>query len=184
MKGVILAGGLGTRLFPLTKITNKHLLPVYDRPMIYYPIETLVNAGVDVVSTANNHAHDGHREGLLANLATLEGAGLRAIGTGPTLARAREPHIHPTPGGCIAIVPAPTFVNRAATEGGRSAHYPSRQRLYDQVRSSADRCPFVIVYLHGGPQFVDTPTRLGRETFMESHAPQRARTAAAFRPAR
>ena len=45
MKGVILAGGLGTRLFPLTKITNKHLLPVYDRPMIYYPIEALVNAG-------------------------------------------------------------------------------------------------------------------------------------------
>ena len=47
MKGVILAGGLGTRLFPLTKITNKHLLPVYDRPMIYYPIEALVNAGID-----------------------------------------------------------------------------------------------------------------------------------------
>ena len=47
MKGVILAGGLGTRLFPLTKITNKHLLPVYDRPMIYYPIQALVNAGID-----------------------------------------------------------------------------------------------------------------------------------------
>jgi len=46
MKGVILAGGLGTRLFPLTKITNKHLLPVYDRPMVYYPIQCLVNAGV------------------------------------------------------------------------------------------------------------------------------------------
>jgi glucose-1-phosphate thymidylyltransferase len=46
MKGVILAGGLGTRLFPLTKITNKHLLPVYDRPMIYYPIQQLVHAGV------------------------------------------------------------------------------------------------------------------------------------------
>jgi len=46
MKGVILAGGLGTRLHPLTKITNKHLLPVYDRPMIYYPIQCLVNAGI------------------------------------------------------------------------------------------------------------------------------------------
>ena len=46
MKGVILAGGLGTRLLPLTRVTNKHLLPVYDRPMVFYPIQTLVNAGV------------------------------------------------------------------------------------------------------------------------------------------
>jgi glucose-1-phosphate thymidylyltransferase len=49
MKGVILAGGLGTRLFPLTKVTNKHLLPVYDKPMIYYPIQAMVNAGIDDV---------------------------------------------------------------------------------------------------------------------------------------
>lgn len=46
MKGVVLAGGLGTRLFPLTRVTNKHLLPVYDRPMIFYPIQALVNAGI------------------------------------------------------------------------------------------------------------------------------------------
>ena len=47
MKGIVLAGGTGSRLFPLTKITNKHLLPVYDKPMIYYPIQTLVDAGIN-----------------------------------------------------------------------------------------------------------------------------------------
>jgi glucose-1-phosphate thymidylyltransferase len=49
MKGVVLAGGTGSRLFPLTKVTNKHLLPVYDKPMIYYPIQTLVNAGIQEI---------------------------------------------------------------------------------------------------------------------------------------
>lgn len=60
MKGVILAGGLGTRLAPLTKITNKHLLPVYDQPMIYYPIQTLINAGIDdiMIVTGGNSAGD------------------------------------------------------------------------------------------------------------------------------
>lgn len=60
MKGVILAGGLGTRLRPLTLVTNKHLLPVYDRPMIYYPIECLVKAGIRevIVVTGGEHAGD------------------------------------------------------------------------------------------------------------------------------
>jgi glucose-1-phosphate thymidylyltransferase len=60
MKGVVLAGGLGSRLHPLTKITNKHLLPVYNQPMIYYPIQTLINAGIDdiMIVTGGNSAGD------------------------------------------------------------------------------------------------------------------------------
>ncbi|MFH1679259.1 MAG: sugar phosphate nucleotidyltransferase [Candidatus Eisenbacteria bacterium] len=60
MKGIVLAGGLGTRLHPLTKITNKHLLPVYDKPMIYYPIRTLVHAGITdiLIVTGGNHSGD------------------------------------------------------------------------------------------------------------------------------
>ena len=60
MKGVILAGGYGTRLHPLTRVTNKHLLPVYDKPMIYYPIQCLVNAGIKdiMIVTGGNKAGD------------------------------------------------------------------------------------------------------------------------------
>ena len=67
MKGVVLAGGSGSRLFPLTKITNKHLLPIYNKPMIYYPIQTLVDAGIKdiLIVTGGRNAGDFLR--LLAN---------------------------------------------------------------------------------------------------------------------
>jgi len=60
LKGIILAGGLGTRMLPLTKITNKHLLPVYCKPMIYYPLETLVDAGIEdiLIVTGGRNAGD------------------------------------------------------------------------------------------------------------------------------
>lgn len=60
MKGVVLAGGLGTRLSPLTRVTNKHLLPVYNKPMIYYPLEALLKAGIEdiLIVTGGNNAGD------------------------------------------------------------------------------------------------------------------------------
>lgn len=67
MKGVILAGGLGTRLYPLTKVTNKHLLPVYDKPMIHYPISTLVSAGIRDILIVVSGPHSGHFLPILKN---------------------------------------------------------------------------------------------------------------------
>ncbi len=68
MKGIVLAGGLGTRLYPLTKVTNKHLLPIYDKPMVYYPIQTLVDAGIKDI--------------LIVTGGTSAGDFLRLIGNG------------------------------------------------------------------------------------------------------
>jgi glucose-1-phosphate thymidylyltransferase len=67
MKGVILAGGLGTRLHPLTRVTNKHLLPIYDRPMIYYPIQQLVHAGVEDILLVTGGESAGDFLRLLGN---------------------------------------------------------------------------------------------------------------------
>ncbi len=67
MKGVVLAGGLGTRLRPLTAVTNKHLLPVYNQPMIYYPIQTLVNAGITDIMIVTGGSSAGDFLKLLGN---------------------------------------------------------------------------------------------------------------------
>jgi len=67
VKGVILAGGLGTRLHPLTRVTNKHLLPVYDKPMIYYPIEALIDAGVTDILIVTGGSNSGDFLKLLRN---------------------------------------------------------------------------------------------------------------------
>ncbi len=67
MKGVVLAGGLGTRLYPLTYATNKHLLPVYNKPMVFYPIETLVRAGIEEILVVTGGPHAGHFLRVLKN---------------------------------------------------------------------------------------------------------------------
>ena len=67
MKGVILAGGNGTRLYPLTKITNKHLLPVYNKPMIYYPLQTLLDAGIKDIMIVAGRGYAGHFLELLGS---------------------------------------------------------------------------------------------------------------------
>jgi glucose-1-phosphate thymidylyltransferase len=67
MKGIILAGGTGSRLYPLTKVTNKHLLPVYDRPMIFYPLQTLLDAGINEIMVVLGKGHAGHFLELLGS---------------------------------------------------------------------------------------------------------------------
>ncbi len=67
MKGIVLAGGTGSRLFPLTKITNKHLLPIYDKPMVYYPIQTLVEAGITDIMLVTGGRNSGDFLRLLGN---------------------------------------------------------------------------------------------------------------------
>jgi len=67
MKGIILAGGNGSRLFPLTKVTNKHLLPIYNKPMIFYPLQTLIDAGIKDILVVSGPGHAGHFVNLLGS---------------------------------------------------------------------------------------------------------------------
>lgn len=67
MKGVILAGGTGSRMMPLTKVTNKHLLPIYDKPMVFYPLQTMIDAGIKDILIVSGPGHAGHFLNLLGS---------------------------------------------------------------------------------------------------------------------
>lgn len=71
MKGIILARGTGSRLYPLTKVTNKHLLPIYNKPMIYYLLQTLINAGIKDILIFSGSDHSGHFANLLVQEKSL-----------------------------------------------------------------------------------------------------------------
>lgn len=71
MKGIILARGTGSRLYPLTKVTNKHLLPIYNKPMIYYLLQTLINAGIKDILIFSGSDHSGHFTNLLVQEKSL-----------------------------------------------------------------------------------------------------------------
>jgi len=139
---------------------------VPGHPALWAPpvwAQSLTRAGVDLVGVANNHSYDGGGHGLLESISTLREAGLQTFGGGADDETARAFHRFETPNGCIAIVPATTFVNQPTpAEPGRAAHYPRRIELYEQIRAAREACSFVVAYVHGGPQFVDMPTRSQR----------------------
>jgi len=143
-------------------LTQEDFGRVPGHPSLWAPpvwVQSLVRAGVDLVGLANNHAYDGGGAGLLESLSVVRGAGLRAFGAGATLDEARRAYDHQTPHGCVAFIPAATFVNQPTPEEpGRAAEYRRRELLFAEVQAARERCAFVVVYLHGGPQYVNDPS--------------------------
>lgn len=160
MKGIILAGGLGTRLRPLTLVTNKHLLPVYDRPMIHYPIECLVHAGIDDVLVVTGGEHAGDFLKLLRNGKHL---GLRHLeyayqegegGIADALSLAEEF----ADGGKVCVVLGDNLVERSVARAAREFEaQPSGAMLL--LKKVPDAARFGVARLEGGRlvQIIEKP---------------------------
>lgn len=116
-------------------------------------------AGIDLVSTANNHSFDGRDVGVLETLRHLRKAGVQVMGTGPTEAEARQPFVLRRPGGCVALIPATTKVNKSVRGRARVAWYPRPRQpeLLRLVRDTRRRCAFVVVFIHWGREKVHRP---------------------------
>ena len=151
MKGIVLAGGTGSRLFPLTKITNKHLLPIYDKPMIYYPIQTLVDAGIKDILLVTGGRNSGDFLRLLANgkefgLAHLnytyqEGEG----GIADALSLAE----HFADGGKICVILGDNIIEKSIADAVREFEKQGRgARILLKEVSDAER--FGVAELEGG----------------------------------
>ena len=161
MKGIILAGGLGSRLQPMTRITNKHLLPVFDRPMIYYPLQCLVQAGImDImIVTGGNHAGDflrllknGREFGLKhLNYTYQEGEGGIADALGLCFhvgSQAMTPHayVQAMEKVRVAIVDAAVTVDIVDVGGGFPSVYPGMEppaleHYFDAIHRAFESLP-------------------------------------------
>ena len=151
MKGIILAGGIGSRLLPLTKITNKHLLPVYDKPMIYYPIRTLVDAGIKdiLIVTGGHHAGDFLR--LLGNGAEFglkdihytyqekEGGIAEALGLAENFADGEK----------VIVILGDNIIEKSIKrEVGEFAEQPKGARIFIKAVQNPER--FGVIEFQGG----------------------------------
>jgi poly-gamma-glutamate synthesis protein (capsule biosynthesis protein) len=116
-------------------------------------------AGIDLVSTANNHAFDGRDAGVFETLAHLRKTGVAVMGTGRTAAEARRPYVLRRAGTCLAVLPATTKVNLRGQGEAHVAFYPAdrEDRLLARVRRARRRCPFVVVYIHWGVEKAHYP---------------------------
>ncbi len=129
MKGVILAGGTGSRLFPLTKVTNKHLLPVGREPMIYHPVRKLIEAGIDEILIVTGVDHMG-------DVVNLLGSGRSSAAGSPTRSRTRRA-ASPRRSASRRTSPARArSASSSATTSSRTASRPFVKRFEEQRRGA------------------------------------------------